>query len=72
MKSLIEPSGLEARIVQQSATKWTVELAEDPETGDIVMPLPPEALEANGWQIGDELTWGIDEQTRQVTLTKRV
>jgi len=71
MKSLIEPSVLEPKITQQSATTWTVELEEDPNTGDIVMPLPAEALEANGWQIGDELTWGIDERTRQVTLTKK-
>jgi len=71
MKSLIEPSVLAPRIIRQSATPWTVELEEDPNTGDIVMPLPAEALEANGWQIGDELTWGIDERTRQVTLTKK-
>jgi hypothetical protein len=71
MKSRIEPSVLEARITRHSDTTWTVELEQDPETGDVVMPLPGEALEANGWQIGDELTWSIDEQTRQVTLTKR-
>jgi len=71
MKSLIEPSVLEPRIIRQSATTWTVELEEDPNTGDIVMPLPAEALEANGWQVGDELTWGIDERSQQVTLTKK-
>lgn len=71
MKSRIDPSVLDARITRQTETTWIVELEEDPETGDIVMPLPAEALEANGWQIGDELTWGIDEHTRQVTLTKK-
>lgn len=71
MKSRIEPSVLEPRITRQSDTGWVVELAEDPETGDIVMPLPAEALEANGWQVGDELTWGIDPRTKQVTLTKK-
>ena len=71
MKSQIEPSVLEPRITRQSKTTWIVELEEDPETGDIVMPLPAEALESNGWRIGDELTWGIDERTRQVTLTKK-
>jgi len=71
MKSKIEPSVLDARITQKSKTTWVVELAEDPDTGDIVMPLPSEALEANGWQVGDELTWGIDERTQQVTLTKK-
>lgn len=71
MKSQIEPCVLDARITRQSATTWIVELEEDPATGDIVMPLPPEALESNGWRVGDELTWGIDERTRQVTLTKK-
>ena len=71
MKSQIEASVLEPRITRQSATTWIIELEEDPETGDVVMPLPAEALEANGWQVGDELTWGIDERTRQVTLTKK-
>ena len=71
MKSQIESSVLDAKITRKTETTWIVELEEDPETGDIVMPLPAEALEANGWQIGDELTWGIDERTQQVTLTKK-
>ena len=71
MKSLIDPSVLEPKITRKSDTVWIVELEEDPETGDIVMPLPVEALEANGWKIGDELTWGINEKTREVTLTKK-
>jgi len=71
MKSKIEPSVLEPKITRQTETTWIVELEEDPETGDVVMPLPMEALEANGWKIGDELTWGIDEKTQEVTLTKK-
>ena len=71
MKSRIDPSVLDARITRTTETTWIIELEEDPETGDVVMPLPLEALEANGWRIGDELTWGIDERTRQVTLTKK-
>ena len=71
MKSLIDPSVLEPKITRKSDTVWIVELEEDPVTGDIVMPLPMEALEANGWKIGDELTWGIDEKTQEVTLTKK-
>jgi len=53
-------------------THWIVELEEDPETGDLVMPLPPAMLEAMGWKIGDDLTWNIDEVTREVSLTKNV
>jgi len=53
-------------------THWIVELEEDPETGDLVMPLPPAMLEALGWKIGDDLTWNIDETTKEVSLTKSV
>jgi hypothetical protein len=53
-------------------THWIVELEEDPETGDLVMPLPPAMLEALGWKIGDDLTWNIDKTTKEVSLTKSV
>jgi hypothetical protein len=49
---------------------WIVELEEDPETGDLVMPIPPEVLEDLGWKIGDTLTWNVDEETGEVSLTK--
>jgi len=42
-------------------TRWIVELEEDPETGDLVMPLPIELLEEMGWRIGDTLTWTEDK-----------
>lgn len=52
-------------------THWVVELETDPETGDLIMPLPVELLEQQGWQIGDVLTWDIDPETQEVTLTKK-
>ena len=52
-------------------THWIVELEEDPETGDLMMPLPPEMLKALGWKIGDDLTWKIDE-SGEISLTKSV
>ncbi len=51
-------------------TTWIVELEEDPETGDLVMPIPLEAMAANGWEIGDTLTWQVGE-FGEVTLTKK-
>jgi bifunctional DNA-binding transcriptional regulator/antitoxin component of YhaV-PrlF toxin-antitoxin module len=51
-------------------TSWTVITEEDPETGEIIMPLPPEALAELGWQEGDVLEWKVDEEGR-VTLTKK-
>jgi hypothetical protein len=37
--------------------KWTVTLEEDPSTGDLIMPFPPELLAQIGWDYGDILVW---------------
>lgn len=50
-------------------THWVVELEEDPESGDLVMPLPPALLEELGWKIGDTLLWNVDE-SGEVSLSK--
>lgn len=38
-------------------THWTVTLETDPETGDLIMPLPTDLLNQVGWDFGDELIW---------------
>ena len=38
-------------------THWTVHLEEDPETGELIMPFPPDLLAQVGWDFGDELIW---------------
>jgi hypothetical protein len=52
-------------------THWIVELEEDPDTGDLMMPLPPEMLKDLGWVIGDTLTWKIDG-AGEISLSKQV
>lgn len=42
-------------------SKWTVTLEEDPDTGDLVMPLPPDLLNQVGWDFGDTLIWCPNE-----------
>ena len=37
--------------------KWTLEVQEDPETGDAILEFPPELMEQAGWKEGDVLTW---------------
>ena len=37
--------------------KYTVKLEEDPETGELVMPIPVELLNQVGWDDGDTLLW---------------
>jgi hypothetical protein len=38
-------------------THWTITIEEDPATGDLILPLPPELLEQAGWKEGDTLEW---------------
>ena len=42
-------------------TRWTVTLEEDPNTGDLILPLPQELLNSQGWVEGDVLSW-IDNE----------
>ena len=37
--------------------KFTVILEEDPETNDLIMPLPDGMCDELGWEIGDSLDW---------------
>lgn len=36
---------------------WTITLEEDPATGELVMPFPPDMLAQVGWDFGDTLIW---------------
>lgn len=71
MEKKIDPSKLESTVEQKSDTTWIIQLEEDPETGDLVMPLPVELLESQGWKIGDTLVWDMDDKTQTATLTKK-
>ena len=49
--------------------KWTVNIEEDPDTGDLLLPFPEDMLASMGWQEGDTLSWNIDENNN-IILTK--
>lgn len=36
---------------------WTVSVEQDPETGDLILPLPQDLLDLQGWHTGDTLSW---------------
>lgn len=38
---------------------WTVTTIEDPETGDLILPLPDDLIELLGWQIDDILSYDM-------------
>jgi hypothetical protein len=49
---------------------WTVELQDDPETGDCILEFPPDMLAETGWKEGDVLQWH-DNKDGSFTMTKK-
>ncbi len=48
---------------------WTVILEEDPDTKDLILPLPEEFLKLQGWIEGDTLEW-IDNKDGSWSIQK--
>lgn len=42
--------------------RYEVKTQEDPETGDLIIPLPPELLKELSWKEGDEIQIDMDEK----------
>ena len=51
--------------------EYTVKVEEDPDTGDLVLPLPTELLNQMGWDFGDTLIWD-DNHDGTFSLSKKV
>ena len=51
-------------------TQFEVITQLDPETGDTIIPLPPELLQQMGWKEGDQIDFRVDE-TGRLVMTKR-
>jgi hypothetical protein len=41
----------------EQPARWTVTVEEDPETGELILPLPADLLTTQGWVDGDTLEW---------------
>ena len=37
--------------------RWTLDVQEDPDTGDLILQFPQELLDLQGWKDGDTLVW---------------
>jgi uncharacterized membrane protein (UPF0127 family) len=37
--------------------KYEVTTFEDPDSGDLILPIPEELMERLGWKVGDQLKW---------------
>ena len=49
---------------------YVVKLEEDPETGDLILPLPEKLMEETGWKTGDTLDWK-DNGDGTFSMTKK-
>ena len=47
-------------------SRYEVITQEDPESGDLMVPLPPELLQQLGWVEGDTIDFSIDDKGRYV------
>ena len=56
--------------MNNTQNRWTITLEEDPETKELVMPIPVDALAQVGWDFGDTLVWS-DNQNGSWTITKK-
>jgi len=72
MEKTIDPSEFEPKVERVSDSSWIITLEEDPETGDLIMTLPTELLEQQGWAIGDTLVWDFNNTDKTATLKKKV
>ena len=50
--------------------RWTVIVEEDPNTGDLILPFPPELLKELGWNENDTLVWS-DNSDGSFCLSKK-
>jgi hypothetical protein len=56
-------------MTQEETKTWEITVETDPETGELILPLPPELIELQGWKDGDELEW-VDEGDGKYILQK--
>jgi hypothetical protein len=48
---------------------WTLNIEEDPESGDAILTFPPDLLKQVGWKEGDTLNW-VDQKNGSWLLKK--
>jgi len=45
----------------QTNIRYEVITQEDPETGDLIIPIPPQVLKQLGWKEGDEIDFQVGQ-----------
>jgi len=56
---------------QPDATNWAVTLEQDPETGDLFLPLPVDLLSQMGWCEGTDIFWDVQDNGQIILREKK-
>lgn len=51
--------------------RYEVITQEDPESGDLILPIPPEVLKELGWNEGDDLLFEIGKDGSTIYVKKK-
>jgi bifunctional DNA-binding transcriptional regulator/antitoxin component of YhaV-PrlF toxin-antitoxin module len=51
---------------KKDGVRYEIITQEDTETGDILVPLPPQLLEELNWKEGDIVDFSLDDQNRYI------
>jgi hypothetical protein len=70
IETVIEPSELTPLWAKTGDNSWVATLQEDPETGDLILPLPDDVMKSQGFEIGDILKWK-DNKDGSFVITKK-
>lgn len=53
-----------------NSTMYEVIVQEDPETGELLLPIPPELMAQMGWKEGDEFDFNQDSEGRIIIIKR--
>jgi len=59
-----------SNLKSQDSKHWTIDVQEDPESGELFLQIPDEALQIAGWDVGDVIEWN-DNQDGTWSLIKK-
>ena len=65
-----EKDKINSKPLTEAVKSWVVNIEEDPETGDVILPLPDELFDQMSWQEGDDLDFK-DNLDGSFTLSKK-
>lgn len=59
------------RSIADQNIRYEVITQEDPDTGDLIVPIPPEVLKELGWKEGDEIELDLSNDGQTIYVKKK-